>query len=75
MYSYNIQDEVFKTTEFGIIRGVELSYWSDINRLAMRNGWLNSSLVYMGTFETEESDDVYSLFRDTEQNRNYILVL
>ena len=75
MESNSTQDEVFETTEFGIIRGVELSYWSDINKIAMKNGWLNSSLVYMGTFETEESDDVYSLFRDTEQNRNNILSL
>ena len=41
----------------------------------MKNGWLNSRLVYMGRFETEESDDVFALFQDLEDGRNYVVVV
>jgi hypothetical protein len=47
----------------------------NIDDIAMRNGWMSSNLVYVGTFQTADCDDVFALFRDTEHNKNFPLAI
>ena len=63
----------FTTTDNSTFFGVEVIFWSDINDLAMRNGWMNSSLRYIGMFKIDDCDDTFALFHDTEDRRNYAL--
>ena len=71
MYIRNCPQDKFETIDYGTINAVELLYWADINDLAMRNGWMNSTLRFIGTFRMEDCDDFFALFHDTEDGRNY----
>ena len=75
MYVRSCPQDKFETIDFGTINGIELLYWSDINDLAMRNGWMNSTLRFIGLFKMEDCDDTFALFHDTEDGRNYALNL
>ena len=75
MYFENCQEDEFLSVEFGMIRGVELHNLADIKELAMKNGWMNSHIVYVGDFTIDDHDDTFALFRDWETKRNYYFPL
>lgn len=69
--NWSTEEEEFESVDHGILRGIELYGISDIEELAMRDGWGNSSVIFIGLFEIEDSDDVYLMFKDMKTNLHY----
>jgi hypothetical protein len=67
------RDKCFNTLEHGCVWGKEVSGWDEINKLAQKDGFTKSNIVYMGNIFTYDTNKMYAFFRDKVECENYLM--
>ena len=69
-------EKCFDTTMYGSMYGHEITGgWSELNKLAQKDGDFKSGLRYVCNVMLWESEgsQVYAFFRNDEENENYFM--
>lgn len=63
------------TLDHGCVWGIKGKDWIELNKLAQRDGFSKSCLIYFGNIMDYDTSEVYAVFRDEEKGQNYLMTI